>query len=61
MSVFVRMLARSSRTGRSEAPAQGIELFPEVANGHNGVYQVGELNASPPMILSLRAPTPPLN
>ncbi len=48
-------------SGRPDAPAQGIELFPEVANGHNGVYQVGELNASPPMILSLRAPTPPLN
>ncbi len=41
--------ARSLR-GRPGAPAEGVELFAEIANGHNGVYQVGELRASPPMV-----------
>lgn len=42
--------------GRPQDPPQGIEIFPEVANGHNGVYRVGDLLASPPMVSAPREP-----
>ena len=42
--------------GRPESPAEGIEIYPEIANGHNGVYYVGDLHASPPMVRASREP-----
>jgi hypothetical protein len=42
--------------GRPEDPAEGIEIYPEIANGHNGVYYVGDLHASPPMVQAPREP-----
>ncbi len=42
--------------GRPESPAEGIEIYPEIANGHNGVYYVGDLHASPPMVQASREP-----
>lgn len=42
--------------GRPEDPAEGIEIYPEIANGHHGVYRVGDLRASPPMVQAPREP-----
>lgn len=42
--------------GRPQDPPQGIEIFPEIANGHHGVYRVGDLRASPPMVQAPREP-----
>ncbi len=42
--------------GRAGIPAEGIEIYPEIANGHNGVYYVGDLRPSPPMVQTPREP-----
>ncbi|HXU34163.1 MAG TPA: hypothetical protein VN851_26620 [Thermoanaerobaculia bacterium] len=42
--------------GQPSAPAEGIEIYPEITNGHNGVYYVGDLRPSPPMVQASRAP-----
>ncbi len=42
--------------GRPQDPPQGIEIYPEIANGHHGVYRVGDLRASPPMVQAPREP-----
>ncbi|HEV7667718.1 MAG TPA: hypothetical protein VGS22_04280 [Thermoanaerobaculia bacterium] len=44
--------------GRAGAQADGIEIFPEITNGHNGVYYVGDLHASPPMVAANLQPRP---
>lgn len=42
--------------GKASAPAEGIEIYPEITSGHNGVYYVGDLRASPPMVQAPREP-----
>ena len=42
--------------GRPEDPPSGIEIYREIANGHHGVYRVGDLRASPPMVQAQREP-----